>query len=74
MNDIEEIEIYQEPIELYKLLKFANLVMSGGEAKLVIEEGLIYLNGELETRKAKKIYEGDLIDFEGQLLKVKVKK
>lgn len=60
------VEINQEPTELYKILKFENLVAGGGEAKLVISEGLVYLNGEVETRKRKKVYAGDLLTFNGQ--------
>lgn len=55
------VEIKSEPTELYKILKFADIVSGGGEAKLVISEGYVYLNGEVETRKRKKIYAGDLI-------------
>lgn len=57
------VEIKSEPTELYKILKFADIVSGGGEAKLVISEGYVYLNGEVETRKRKKIYAGDLISF-----------
>ena len=60
---MKEIEIIEEPIELFKLLKFENLVASGGEAKFVISEGLVRVNGEIETRKRKKIFSGDVIEF-----------
>jgi len=60
------VEIIREPTELYKILKFENLVSGGGEAKQVISEGYVYLNGEVETRKRKKIYAGDLLSFNGQ--------
>ena len=67
-NNKEEIyatlvEIKSEPTELYKILKFADIVSGGGEAKLVISEGYVSLNGCVETRKRKKIYAGDLISF-----------
>lgn len=69
---MREVEISEEPIELYKILKFENLVGSGGEAKHVIAEGFVYVNGEVETRKRKKIFSGDLIEFGGQSFRVKV--
>ena len=55
------VELEHLPIELYKLLKFENLVQSGGEAKLLISEGYVRVNGEVETRKGKKIFEGDVV-------------
>ena len=67
------VEINQEPTELYKILKFANVVSGGGEAKLVIAEGYVYLNGEVETRKRKKVYAGDLISFNGQYFQIALK-
>jgi len=60
------IEITQQPVELFKLLKFASIVSSGGEAKHVISEGYVSVNGELETRKRKKMSSGDTIEFNGQ--------
>jgi ribosome-associated protein len=57
------VEIEEEPIELYKILKFESMVQSGGEAKFVIAEGLVRGNGEVETRKSKKIIAGDIIEF-----------
>jgi ribosome-associated protein len=66
------IEIESEPIELYKLLKFASLLSSGGEAKLAIENGDVLVNGELETRKRKKIFSGDSVTFDGQTITAKI--
>jgi len=63
---MREVIITDEFIELYKLLKFENLVASGGEAKHVIAEGLVLVNGEVETRKRKKIYARDVITFKGE--------
>lgn len=60
---MNQVEISQEPIELYKLLKMEGLVASGGEAKLVISEGEVRVNGEVETRKRKKIVAGDKVSF-----------
>ncbi|MCP4576947.1 MAG: RNA-binding S4 domain-containing protein [Deltaproteobacteria bacterium] len=60
---MREIEILNESIELYKILKFENLVASGGEAKYVISQGQVMVNGEVETRKRKKIFSGDVVTF-----------
>ena len=64
------IEIYAEPVELCKLLKFENLVASGGEAKMVISSGLVKVNGQIETRKRKKISNGDVVEFAGETFQV----
>ena len=58
-----DIIINREPAELYKILKFEGLVGSGGEAKQVIAEGHVLVNGHVETRKRKKIVSGDSIEF-----------
>ncbi len=67
MNDTDIIVVLKkQPVELCKILKFENLVMSGGEAKYVIAQGMVMLNGRVETRKRKKILAGDIIEFNGQ--------
>ncbi len=65
MNDTENIiaELESEFVELYKILKFEGLAESGGDAKQAIADGLVSVNGEVETRKRKKIRAGDQIDF-----------
>lgn len=70
--NIRKVEVSREPVELHKILKFENLVMSGGEAKYVISQGLVQVNGQVETRKRKKIYNGDTIVFEGVRLQLVV--
>ena len=62
-----------EPIELYKILKFVNMVNSGGEAKYVISEGKVFVNGKVETRKRKKIFSGDVVEFGEEKIRVQVK-
>ncbi|MGD8313581.1 MAG: RNA-binding S4 domain-containing protein [Syntrophobacterales bacterium] len=64
------VKIEKEPIELYKILKFENMVQSGGEAKFVIAEGLVRVNGEVETRKSKKIIAGDIIEFGEEKIRI----
>lgn len=68
------VEITREPVELYKILKFEGLVASGGEAKQVIAEGMVLVNGEVETRKRRKIVAGDTIGFEGDAIRIQLKK
>ncbi len=67
------VEITQEPIELYKILKFENMVSSGGEAKHVISQGQVAVNGVVETRKRKKIFSGDIVEFKDEKLHIKIK-
>ena len=62
---MRNVEIRREPVELYKLLKFEGMASSGGEAKMIIAEGLVTVNGEIETRKRKKIIAGDIVCFAG---------
>ncbi len=57
-------------IELVKLLKLMNLVGSGGEAKIRINDGEALYNGEVETRKRKKLYAGDVVEFGGETIKI----
>ena len=65
MSDSDSIiaELETEFIELFKILKFEGLRDSGGNAKQAIADGLVSVNGEIETRKRKKIRAGDQIDF-----------
>jgi len=64
------IELNRQPVELCKLLKIANLVSGGGEAKIVISEGYVLLNGEVEYQKRKKVYHEDVIEFNGELVQL----
>lgn len=59
------ITIQSEVIELCQILKFEGLVSSGGEAKQVIVNELVKVNGEIETRKRRKISPGDSIEYQG---------
>ncbi len=66
-----EFELQTEYIELIKLLKLLRLVESGGQAKLVVEDGMVMLNGETEFRKRAKIRKGDTVQFMDQTVIVK---
>ena len=69
---MKEVKISKEPMELFKILKFENMAASGGEAKSVIAEGLVQVNGAVETRKRKQIVADDIIEFAGEKIKIKV--
>ena len=57
------IYINKEPIELFKILKFEGLAATGGEAKMLIANKMVQLNGTIEIQKRKKIVSGDEIEF-----------
>lgn len=63
---MKEVTIHSEYITLGQLLKLADAVSSGAEAKLVISDGLVLVNGEVETRRGKKLYRQDIVSFDGQ--------
>ncbi|WP_085297561.1 RNA-binding S4 domain-containing protein [Cognaticolwellia mytili] len=73
-TDIPLIDISVQPIELCKLLKIANMVGGGGEAKIVISEGYVLVNNEVEFQKRKKVYQDDIIEFNGEIVQVNVNK
>ncbi|MFZ2960355.1 MAG: RNA-binding S4 domain-containing protein [Candidatus Ozemobacteraceae bacterium] len=64
------VEIKETFIELAKLLKFENLVTSGGEAKMAITEGHVLVNGIVETHKSKKIHSGDIVEFQNEKIRL----
>ena len=63
-------QITREPIELYKILKFEGLADNGGAAKALIEQGLVSVNGEVETRKRRQIVAGDVIGYAEEELRI----
>ncbi|MBQ0713366.1 MAG: RNA-binding S4 domain-containing protein [Porticoccus sp.] len=69
---MRDVEINREPVELYKILKFEGLVENGGAAKAVIDDGQVLVNGEVETRKRKKIVSGDIIEFGDEKFRVQL--
>ena len=66
-----EIKIETEFIKLDALLKFANLVSSGGEAKIRIAEGEVLVNGEICTMRGKKLRSGDMVELVGAKVCIK---
>ena len=67
---MENVKIKDEYIKLGQLLKLAGSVGSGTDAKYVITEGLVKVNGEVDTRRGKKIYPGDIVEYNGYRIKV----
>ena len=70
-DEIEIVEINTEFIKLDQLLKWANFTASGVESKMFILNGEVKVNGEVETRRGKKIYDGYIVEFKGEKIKVK---
>ena len=60
------IKLREEYIKLGQALKAAGLVESGVEAKEVIQDGLVEVNGEVDTRRGRKLYGGDVVTFDGE--------
>lgn len=64
--DFEKIFIKEDFIRLDSAMKLANLVVTGGHAKIVIQDGEVKVNGEVCTMRGKKLYKGDKVTFDGQ--------
>ena len=73
-DEMEIVEINTEFIKLDQLLKWANFTASGVESKMFILNGEVKVNGEVETRRGKKIYDGYFVEFNGEKIKVKAPK
>lgn len=67
---METIKLRDEFIKLGQALKAANLVEDGVEAKYVIQDGEVKVNGEVDTRRGRKLYDGDIISFNGEEIKI----
>lgn len=63
----DKIQITTEFIKLDALLKFANAVATGGEAKQIVQDGLVKVNGEVCTMRGKKLRPGDVVEVDNQL-------
>ncbi len=66
-----EIKLRDEYIKLGQALKAAGLVGSGVEAKFVINEGLTFVNGNIEKQRGKKLYDGDVVEYNGEKIFIK---
>lgn len=69
-KNMETIKIRDDFIKLGQALKLAGLVESGVDAKMEIQEGFVRVNGEVEVQRGKKIRPGDVIEYNGQQIKV----
>ena len=67
---MEIIKLSEDYIKLGQALKAANLVFNGADAKFEIQDGRVKVNGEVELQRGKKLYDGDLVDFQGEEIKI----
>ncbi len=63
--EFEKISIKEDFIRLDSAMKLANMVVTGGHAKIVIQDGEVKVNGEVCTMRGKKLHKGDTVEFEG---------
>lgn len=67
---MNEIKINTEIIKLDSFLKWSGIVSLGSEAKIIIQDGNIKVNGEIETRRGRKLTKNDIIEFQGESYKI----
>ena len=67
---MEIIKLKEDYIKLGQALKAAGLVDSGVEAKFVIQDGLVFVNGNVELQRGKKLIDGDIVEFDGNQIKI----
>ena len=65
-----ELKLRDDYIKLGQALKAAGLVSSGIDAKIVIKEGLVKVNGQTEIKRGKKLYDGAIVEFEGEQIRI----
>ena len=70
--ELFQLRAGEEFIRLGQVLKAAGFVENGGEAKEVIREGMVSVNGEIETRRGRKLYKGDIACYDGREVQVTV--
>jgi ribosome-associated protein len=63
---MEKVYFHTEFVKLQQLMKLADVVGQGSDAKMLIQEGYVKLNGEVCTMRGKKVYDGDIMEFEGE--------
>src|SRR5574340_989573 len=69
--DVPEVPIRDESIRLGQFLKLANLIESGAEAKGVIADGLVSVNGEVDVRRGRQLHDGDVVELGGMAARVR---
>ncbi|MBQ9142258.1 MAG: RNA-binding S4 domain-containing protein [Lachnospiraceae bacterium] len=67
---MQTIKLREDFIKLGQALKAAGLVESGVDAKFVIQDGLVKVNGSIETQRGKKLVAGDIVEFDGEKIKI----
>ena len=67
---METIRLRDEFIKLGQAIKAVGFVESGVEAKEVIQDGLVFVKGEMETRRGRKLYDGDIVEFDGEKIEI----
>lgn len=67
---MEIIKLREDYIKLGQALKAAGLVETGVDAKFVVQDGLVKVNGRIETQRGKKLVAGDLVEYDGQQIKI----
>ncbi len=69
---MQTIKLRDEFIKLGQALKAAGLVESGVDAKFVIQDGLVKVNGQVEVQRGKKLYDGDIVEFDGETIQIRL--
>lgn len=67
---METVKLRDDFIKLGQALKASGLCDTGSDAKLAVQDGLVKVNGEVDTRRGRKLYEGDEISFEGETVRI----
>ncbi len=67
---MKTVTIKNDCIKLGQAMKLAGMVSSGLEAKLVIQDGKVKVNGETEYQRGKKLYNGDVVSFKGEVIRI----
>ncbi|MFT3716442.1 MAG: RNA-binding S4 domain-containing protein [Gordonia sp. (in: high G+C Gram-positive bacteria)] len=70
MDDIDAVPISDDSIRLGQFLKLASLIDTGADAKMVIADGLVEVNGETETRRGRQLRDGDVVEIGGVSVRV----
>lgn len=68
---IDDVSVGSEMIRLGQFLKFSGLLDSGGDAKEVVIDGYVTVNGEVDRRRGRQLHDGDLVTFEGRTVRVR---
>ncbi|AKV86955.1 RNA-binding S4 domain-containing protein [Microbacterium sp. NPDC089320] len=68
---IDDVSIGGEMIRLGQFLKYSGLLDSGGDAKEVVIDGFVKVNGEVDRRRGRQLHDGDLVTFEGRTVRVR---